>query len=61
MKIKQKKIVNTRNVVCSGPDAPHDHPIVYYIIPEHKDFVICFYCSCKFVYKEKRKRKKRTK
>ena len=54
---KETVIVDSRNVVCSGPEEPHDHPIVYYVIPEHKNYTICFYCSKKFVYEKGNKKK----
>jgi len=50
---KEPVIVHSRYVVCTGPDAPHDHPIVYYMIPEmDRNYVFCFYCGCKFVYED---------
>lgn len=54
---KETVIVDSRDVVCSGPEEPHDHPIVWYVIPEHNNYAICFYCSKKFVYEKGDKKK----
>ena len=48
---KEIVITDTIHVKCSGPEAPHDHPIVYYVIPlEKRNHVVCFYCGRMFVY-----------
>ncbi len=52
---KEIVIVHSKYVVCTGPDAPHDHPIVYYLIPDTgRNYSICFYCSKKFIYEEQK-------
>lgn len=51
---KEIVIVHSKYVKCTGPDAPHDHPVVYYLIPDTgRNYVICFYCGLKFVYEDK--------
>ncbi len=49
---KEIVIVHSKYVVCTGPDAPHDHPIVYYQIPKDGNQAICFYCGRYFLYEE---------
>ena len=45
----QEVIVNERQIKCSGE--LEDHPLVYYTIGK-EDFVICGYCSIKYIYQE---------
>jgi uncharacterized Zn-finger protein len=45
------EIINTNisGVKCSGKEVPYDHPTIYLeIAPEH-GFILCPYCSKKFV------------
>ena len=42
-------IVTDREVQCSGE--LNDHPLVYYTIGKD-GYVVCGYCSQKFIYKE---------
>jgi len=44
-------ITHSTKVKCSGPDYPHNHPTVYYIIPiEERNVTACFYCGNLFTY-----------
>tara|TARA_Y100000114_G_scaffold123493_1_gene119056 strand:- start:2218 stop:2373 length:156 start_codon:yes stop_codon:yes gene_type:complete len=43
-------IVHERKITCSGE--LDDHPLVYYSIGKD-NFVVCGYCSIKYVYKDK--------
>ena len=45
----QEVIVDKKEITCSGELG--DHPLVYYKIGK-EGFVVCGYCSMKFVYKE---------
>jgi len=57
-------IVHDRNVACSGPPSPHDHPVVYYYIMQpggdgaaavvdgEDNTVICMYCDKKYIYQD---------
>ena len=45
----QEVIVDKKEVTCSGE--LDDHPLVYYKIGK-EGFVVCGYCSRKFIYKE---------
>ena len=42
-------IVNEKQIKCSGE--LNDHPLVYYTIGKD-GYVVCGYCSQKFIYKE---------
>ena len=42
-------IVNEKQIKCSGE--LNDHPLVYYTIGKN-GYVVCGYCSQKFIYKE---------
>lgn len=49
MKELEMAEARSTSVSCSGKDTPLDHPTVYLEIDSKNGFIVCPYCSKKFV------------
>lgn len=52
-KAQEVVTVNQRNVKCNGNGGTLGHPLIYLEI-DKDDFVVCPYCSKKFIYQAKK-------
>ncbi|MEY3196770.1 MAG: Zinc-finger domain [Pseudomonadota bacterium] len=46
---KEKILIETKHVSCSGSEYPYDHPVIYLEIKEKEGKIECPYCSKIFV------------
>ncbi|MDX1916917.1 MAG: zinc-finger domain-containing protein [Rickettsiaceae bacterium] len=52
MGTEETQITKEKNVYCSGLEYPLDHPKIYLILDEELGFVVCPYCSKKFILEQ---------
>ena len=50
--VPETKFVTTDRISCDGGEGALGHPRIWLKIPEHKGWIQCPYCDCRFILTE---------